>query len=153
MTLVFSYYFGHPCQFLFHRMLCIRDWYNGPQVDSISVPLNKKVLDLSGRLDHDICSHLIDACDGGYRTNEGGTLTPTPSLSRQCSLRPLDLTCLTLLPAENVYESAAKLLFLAVKWARSIPSFLQVYNNTKETETSSLITVVSVLGVVLNIII
>ncbi|XP_026465052.1 photoreceptor-specific nuclear receptor-like [Ctenocephalides felis] len=27
---------------------------------------------------------------------------------------------------ENVYESAAKLLFLAVKWARSIPSFAQL---------------------------
>lgn len=27
---------------------------------------------------------------------------------------------------ENVYESAAKLLFLTVKWARSIPSFLQL---------------------------
>ncbi|XP_023703972.1 nuclear receptor subfamily 2 group E member 1 isoform X2 [Cryptotermes secundus] len=67
-----------------------------------------------------------DACDRGYRTNEGGRLTPAPSLSRPCSLRPLDLTCLTLLPAENVYESAAKLLFLAVKWARSIPSFLQL---------------------------
>ncbi|XP_063991494.1 protein dissatisfaction-like isoform X2 [Diachasmimorpha longicaudata] len=31
-----------------------------------------------------------------------------------------------LLPTENVYESAAKLLFLAVKWARSIPSFLEL---------------------------
>lgn len=30
------------------------------------------------------------------------------------------------LAPENVYESAAKLLFLGVKWARSIPSFMQV---------------------------
>ncbi|XP_063224740.1 nuclear receptor subfamily 2 group E member 1-like [Bacillus rossius redtenbacheri] len=44
---------------------------------------------------------------------------------RQCPLRPLDLTCLAS-PADNVYESAAKLLFLAVKWARSVPSFLQL---------------------------
>jgi hypothetical protein len=73
-----------------------------------------------------VLSFRADPCDGHYRSNEGGTLTPTPSLSRQYSLRPLDLTCLTLLPAENVYESAAKLLFLAVKWARSIPSFLQL---------------------------
>ncbi|XP_046396813.1 photoreceptor-specific nuclear receptor-like [Ischnura elegans] len=29
-------------------------------------------------------------------------------------------------PGDGVYESAAKLLFLAVKWARSIPSFLQL---------------------------
>ena len=27
---------------------------------------------------------------------------------------------------ESVYESAARLLFLAVKWARTVPSFLQV---------------------------
>ncbi|XP_044751613.1 nuclear receptor subfamily 2 group E member 1-like [Coccinella septempunctata] len=33
---------------------------------------------------------------------------------------------LTLFPAENIYESAAKLLFLAIKWARTIPSFLQL---------------------------
>ncbi|PSN45138.1 hypothetical protein C0J52_18292 [Blattella germanica] len=74
-------------------------------------------------------TEVKDSCDGGssngFRSNEGRG-TPTPSLSRQYSLRPLDLTCLTLLPAENVYESAAKLLFLAVKWARSIPSFLQL---------------------------
>ncbi|KAJ9582077.1 hypothetical protein L9F63_003579, partial [Diploptera punctata] len=59
-------------------------------------------------------------------TETKGRATPVPSVSRQYALRPLDLTCLTLLPAENVYESAAKLLFLAVKWARSIPSFLQL---------------------------
>lgn len=29
-------------------------------------------------------------------------------------------------PSENVYECAAKLLFFSVKWARSIPSFLQL---------------------------
>ncbi|GFG31909.1 hypothetical protein Cfor_11965, partial [Coptotermes formosanus] len=71
-------------------------------------------------------AEVKDPCDGNYRLEEGGTSTPSPSLNRQYSLRPLDLTCLTLLPAENVYESAAKLLFLAVKWARSIPSFLQL---------------------------
>src|SRR5438045_3461299 len=27
---------------------------------------------------------------------------------------------------EDIYEAAAKLLFLSVKWVRSIPSFLQV---------------------------
>lgn len=41
--------------------------------------------------------------------------------------RPLmDIPYLSLFPAENVYESAAKLLFIAIKWARTIPSFLQV---------------------------
>lgn len=42
------------------------------------------------------------------------------------STRPIDMSCLTMLPSENIYESAAKLLFLSVKWARTIPSFLQV---------------------------
>ena len=31
-----------------------------------------------------------------------------------------------LLPSESVYESAAKLLFMSIKWARSVPSFLQL---------------------------
>ncbi|XP_015600191.1 nuclear receptor subfamily 2 group F member 6 isoform X2 [Cephus cinctus] len=42
------------------------------------------------------------------------------------TLSEYTLSSLSLLPTENVYESAAKLLFLAVKWARSIPSFLQL---------------------------
>ena len=29
-------------------------------------------------------------------------------------------------PSDNVYETAARLLFMSVKWARSIPSFLQL---------------------------
>ncbi|XP_071052752.1 nuclear receptor subfamily 2 group E member 1-like [Onthophagus taurus] len=40
--------------------------------------------------------------------------------------KPLHLPSVSLFPAENVYESAAKLLFLAIKWARTIPSFLQL---------------------------
>ena len=31
-----------------------------------------------------------------------------------------------LLPSESIYESAAKLLFMSIKWARSVPSFLQL---------------------------
>ncbi|XP_017777690.1 PREDICTED: nuclear receptor subfamily 2 group E member 1-like [Nicrophorus vespilloides] len=42
------------------------------------------------------------------------------------SRRPLDVPYLTIFPTENIYESAAKLLFLSIKWARSIPSFLQL---------------------------
>ncbi|CAG9862921.1 unnamed protein product [Phyllotreta striolata] len=42
------------------------------------------------------------------------------------SIRHLELSYLNLFPAENVYESAAKLLFLAVKWAKTIPSYLQL---------------------------
>ncbi|XP_071451821.1 photoreceptor-specific nuclear receptor-like [Hetaerina americana] len=37
-----------------------------------------------------------------------------------------EASSLLLPPVDGVYESAAKLLFLAVKWARSIPSFLQL---------------------------
>lgn len=44
----------------------------------------------------------------------------------RAGIRPLDVPYLSLFPAENVYESAAKLLFIAIKWARTIPSFLQV---------------------------
>lgn len=32
------------------------------------------------------------------------------------------------LPAESVYESAAKLLFMSIKWAKSVPSFLQLHD-------------------------
>lgn len=40
--------------------------------------------------------------------------------------RQFDLPSLNLFPTENIYESAAKLLFLSIKWARTIPSFLQL---------------------------
>ena len=29
-------------------------------------------------------------------------------------------------PTENIFEAAARLLFMSVKWARNIPSFLQL---------------------------
>uniref|UniRef100_T1IVP1 Uncharacterized protein n=1 Tax=Strigamia maritima TaxID=126957 RepID=T1IVP1_STRMM len=45
-------------------------------------------------------------------------------LSHQVYLPSVDQ--LTLSVAENVYENAARLLFLAVKWARSIPAFLEL---------------------------
>lgn len=40
---------------------------------------------------------------------------------------------LSLLPTENIYEFAAKLLFFAVRWARSIHSFLQVSSKSKSS--------------------
>lgn len=51
--------------------------------------------------------------------------TITPSISNP-SLSDYGISNQSLLLTENVYESAARLLFLAVKWARSIPSFLEV---------------------------
>ncbi|ERL89154.1 nuclear receptor subfamily 2 group E member 1 [Dendroctonus ponderosae] len=44
---------------------------------------------------------------------------------KHAGLVPVDLPCMSVF-AENTYESAAKLLFLAIKWARTIPSFLQL---------------------------
>ncbi|XP_034947804.1 nuclear receptor subfamily 2 group F member 6-like [Chelonus insularis] len=64
------------------------------------------------------------------RRNEQKSIIPlvhtpltNPSLT---SLAPDYGTGQSFLLTENVYESAAKLLFLAVKWARSIPSFLEL---------------------------
>lgn len=45
--------------------------------------------------------------------------------SRTPSLIPPDVPCMSAF-AENIYESAAKLLYIAIKWAKTIPSFLQV---------------------------
>nr|XP_031841718.1 nuclear receptor subfamily 2 group F member 5-like isoform X6 [Nomia melanderi] len=39
---------------------------------------------------------------------------------------PEYITSFSILPTENIYEFAAKLLFFAVRWARSIHSFLQL---------------------------
>lgn len=36
-----------------------------------------------------------------------------------------EVPCLNLFP-ENIYETAVKLLYLSVKWVKTIPSFLQV---------------------------
>lgn len=47
---------------------------------------------------------------------------------RNCN-KQIELPCLSLFPVENIYESAAKLLFLCIKWTRSVPSFLQVIKN------------------------
>ena len=39
---------------------------------------------------------------------------------------------------ENIYETAARVLFMAVKWARNIPSFLQVRQIVKDHLTGCL---------------
>ena len=41
-------------------------------------------------------------------------------------MSPPTLSIPPIAPAENIYESAAKLLFMSVKWSRSIPSFQQL---------------------------
>ncbi|KAG0717704.1 Photoreceptor-specific nuclear receptor [Chionoecetes opilio] len=64
--------------------------------------------------------------------------TPTPSptspsppihalqSTTACTPITVDAGALIISPSDNVYENAAKLLFLGVKWARSIPSFMQL---------------------------
>ncbi|KAK0074053.1 hypothetical protein PV325_008838 [Microctonus aethiopoides] len=59
-----------------------------------------------------------------YSADQTGVpLVPPPIINP--SLTEYGVSGQSLLPTENIYESAAKLLFLAVKWARSIPSFLE----------------------------
>ncbi|KAJ8961283.1 hypothetical protein NQ318_008968 [Aromia moschata] len=62
-------------------------------------------------------------------TEKANSRLELPSDNEPCrtaTFRQIEVPCLNLFPAENVYESAAKLLFLAIKWARTIPSFLQL---------------------------
>lgn len=54
----------------------------------------------------------------------------TSMIMNEQNKRHMEIPTLTLFPADNTYESAAKLLFLAIKWAKSIPSFLQVRNSS-----------------------
>ena len=58
-------------------------------------------------------------------TNEEKTVHPLPSGNTTVE-HNMNNVIEENIPGENVYESAAKLLFLGVKWARSIPSFMQV---------------------------
>ncbi|XP_046476655.1 nuclear receptor subfamily 2 group E member 1 isoform X1 [Neodiprion pinetum] len=67
----------------------------------------------------------VDSQNSGKEDAHGDPLASSPS-SLATAMSDYASSGLTLLTTENVYESAAKLLFLAVKWARSIPSFLQL---------------------------
>lgn len=51
-----------------------------------------------------------------------------PLLNDSCNsnTRHQEVPPLNLFPHENIYETAAKLLYLSVKWAKTIPSFLHV---------------------------
>ncbi|XP_076270250.1 nuclear receptor subfamily 2 group E member 1-like [Rhynchophorus ferrugineus] len=62
--------------------------------------------------------------------SEGGEARLELPILKDSEVKPsnvaqTEVPCLSVF-AENVYESAAKLLFLAIKWARTIPSFLQL---------------------------
>ncbi|XP_045120377.1 nuclear receptor subfamily 2 group E member 1-like isoform X2 [Portunus trituberculatus] len=55
--------------------------------------------------------------------------SPSPPINAMQSSAPpitVDAGALVISPTDSVYENAAKLLFLGVKWARSIPSFMQL---------------------------
>lgn len=77
-----------------------------PSKDSNSIEVNGESLPKQSNCDREDLPHFRQT-DGDAFRSEGN---------------PLLAASLT----ESVYESAAKLLFLGVKWARSIPSFMQV---------------------------
>ncbi|XP_050735207.1 photoreceptor-specific nuclear receptor-like isoform X2 [Eriocheir sinensis] len=55
--------------------------------------------------------------------------SPSPPLNAALPSAPpitVDPGALVISPSDSVFENAAKLLFLGVKWARSIPSFMQL---------------------------
>ncbi|XP_066982109.1 photoreceptor-specific nuclear receptor-like [Macrobrachium rosenbergii] len=56
------------------------------------------------------------------------TAPHTTTTTTAASAPPItvDAGALVISPSDSVYENAAKLLFLGVKWARSIPSFMQL---------------------------
>lgn len=66
----------------------------------------------------------------GKETTKSSLELPLIGEQFRNSAKQIELPCLSMFPVENIYESAAKLLFLCIKWARSIPSFLQVINQT-----------------------
>ena len=54
------------------------------------------------------------------------------SSPRKPTMSPPTLSIPPIAAAENIYESAAKLLFMSVKWSRSIPSFQQLATSDQQ---------------------
>ena len=52
--------------------------------------------------------------------------SPSTASSSGGSLNAAAAASTLLSPSENVYETAAKLLFMSVRWAKSIPSYNQL---------------------------
>ncbi|XP_057319130.1 protein dissatisfaction-like isoform X2 [Microplitis mediator] len=66
--------------------------------------------------------NAVQRCENKEHTN----VSLVPASISNPSLTDYGVSNQSFLLTENVYESAARLLFLAVKWARSIPSFLEL---------------------------
>ena len=67
-----------------------------------------------------------DNCNNGYDLNTDCKTWIIDNSAHNTEMKAVDKTVLDRAPVDCIYESAAKLLFLGVKWARSIPSFMQV---------------------------
>ncbi|XP_048504800.1 nuclear receptor subfamily 2 group E member 1-like isoform X2 [Athalia rosae] len=94
-----------------------------PPTEPLSAPLPS-----SGKEDEVTSSEeaaTVENFRNSHKEDALGNRLQTPS-TLGAAISDYAASGLSLLPTENVYESAAKLLFLAVKWARSIPSFLQL---------------------------
>ncbi|XP_071512883.1 photoreceptor-specific nuclear receptor-like isoform X2 [Panulirus ornatus] len=59
-------------------------------------------------------------------SSPGSPVTPTSAALGVAPPMNVDASSLVITHTDSVYENAAKLLFLGVKWARSIPSFMQL---------------------------
>lgn len=62
-------------------------------------------------------STIVSSNSGGWYQNDP---QPQPKQQQQTSTATF---LATFQPQDNVYETAARLLFMAVKWAKSLPSF------------------------------
>lgn len=71
----------------------------------------------------------IVLCDCDFAEELGSTRLAPPIIS---SVSSEYVSHFSILPTENIYEFAAKLLFFAVRWARSIHSFLQVSGDSQK---------------------
>lgn len=97
-----------------HGRTCCR----GPATQNWLIEINRNLISFEMiRNVDEICWYFLEEI-----TN---TRLPTPILGS--SFPEHMMPSFSLLPTENIYEFAAKLLFLAVKWPRSISSFLQVW--------------------------
>ena len=70
-------------------------------------------------------SHILH---GGPLTTMATSPSSSPSTASSSggSLNAAAAASMLLSPSENVYETAAKLLFMCVRWAKSIPSYNQL---------------------------
>ena len=67
---------------------------------------------------------MMSQAHGAHPAMPGGPLHGAPAIHMPTPV--VDHNVYVNAAAENIYETAARLLFMSVKWARNIPSFLQL---------------------------